>query len=195
MENIYESRFLSDNELLYNITNSKQLATDAQLCNDEMIDLDKIFAALTPGRQKVAIAAVELYKRMQARKEKRLNIRCSRDIYNIMMTLLNDLPNEEFWVLSLNNNMKMLKKTRLSFGGIDQTCVDIRLVMRELILVGAVAFVVVHNHPSGYLKPSEQDKRITEALLNAGKAMNIKLTDHVIIGGDGYYSFSDEGII
>lgn len=192
---MYESRFLSDSELVYNMTNSRQLAVNLELCNEEMIDLERMFESLTPGRRKVAVAAVELYKRMQTKKNNVKSVKSSSDIYNIMAPLVADLPNEEFWVLGLSSSMKLLNKTRLSVGGINLTCVDIRLTIRELLLSRSVTFAVVHNHPSGACRPSPEDINLTERLKNAGKTMDIKLLDHVIITNGKFYSFSDEGLI
>ena len=112
-----------------------------------------------------------------------------------MYPFLWDLPNEELWVLALNNASRVIKKVRVSVGGITQTAADVRLIMRILVEVSATQFVVVHNHPSGNKQPSRDDKHITERLKKAGEVFDIRLIDHVIIAGDTYYSFSDEGIL
>ncbi|WP_289201177.1 JAB domain-containing protein, partial [Phocaeicola sartorii] len=98
-------------------------------------------------------------------------------------------------VLALSRSSKVISKQRISVGAIDQTCVDIRLIMRVLIETGAVQFVAVHNHPSGNICPSMEDKKITERMNNAAALFNIRILDHVIITNDGYYSFNDEGLI
>ena len=98
-------------------------------------------------------------------------------------------------MIALNNASRVIKKVRVSVGGISQTAADVRLIMRILVEASATQFVVVHNHPSGNRQPSRDDKNITERLKKAGELFDIRLMDHVIIAGETYYSFSDEGIL
>lgn len=196
METLFDSacRYMSDSELIYEITNNKKIVTETEQQSGEY-DLNGLFSSLTPGRKKVATAAIELYKRLQSRYNGQDAIRCSQDINALMYPFLWDLPNEELWVLALNNASRVIKKVRVSVGGITQTAADVRLIMRILVEVSATQFVVVHNHPSGNKQPSRDDKHITERLKKAGEVFDIRLIDHVIIVGDTYYSFSDEGIL
>lgn len=196
METLFDSacRYMSDSELIYEITNNKRIVTETEQ-NSGQYDLNGLFSSLTPERKKVATAAVELYKRLQSRYNGQGVIRCSLDINALMQPFLWDLPNEELWVLALNNASRLIKKVRLSVGGINETSVDMRLIMRILVEVSATQFVVVHNHPSGNKQPSGSDKQVTEKLKKAGELFDIRLIDHVIIAGDAYYSFSDEGTI
>lgn len=193
METLFDNacRYMSDSELIYEITNSKKLVAETEQ-NSGQYDLNGLFSSLTPGRKKVATAAVELYKRLQSRYNGLDVIRCSQDINALMQPFLWDLPNEELWILALNAS-HLIKKVRVSVGGISQTAADVRLIMRILVEVSATQFVVVHNHPSGNNQPSGNDKQVTEKLIQAGKAFDIRLIDHVIIAGDTYYSFADEG--
>ena len=196
METLFDSacRYMSDSELIYEITNNKKIVTETEQQSGEY-DLNGLFSSLTPGRKKVATAAIELYRRLQSRDNGQDAIRCSQDINALMYPFLWDLPNEELWVLALNNASRVIKKVRVSVGGITQTAADVRLIMRILVEVSATQFVVVHNHPSGNKQPSRDDKNITERLKKAGEVFDIRLIDHVIIAGDTYYSFSDEGIL
>ena len=196
MDTLFDSpcRYMSDSELLYEISNNRQIVSDIERSN-EVIDLEKLFSSLTPGRRRVAVAAVELYKRQQSQQVERREIFGSADIYKLMGPLIGDLPNEEFWVISLNQSAKLIKKVRISVGGITQTSADIRLIMRVLIDTGATQFAAVHNHPSGNIRPSNEDKRLTEQLKKAAGLLNIRMIDHVIITNGGYYSFGDEGLI
>lgn len=196
MDTLFDSpcRYMSDSELLYEISNNRQIVSDIERSN-EVIDLEKLFSSLTPGRRRVAVAAVEIYKRQQSQQVERREIFGSADIYKLMGPLIGDLPNEEFWVISLNQSAKLIKKVRISVGGITQTSVDIRLIMRVLIDTGATQFAAVHNHPSGNIRPSNEDKRLTEQLKKAAGLLNIRMIDHVIITNGGYYSFGDEGLI
>ena len=196
MDTLFDSpcRYMSDSELLYEISNNRQIVSDIERSN-EVIDLEKLFSSLTPGRRRVAVAAVEIYKRQQSQQVERRQILRSEDIYELMGPLIGDLPNEEFWVISLNQSAKLIKKVRISVGGITQTLADIRLIMRVLIDTGATQFAAVHNHPSGNIRPSNEDKKLTEQLKKAAGLLNIRMIDHVIITNGGYYSFGDEGLI
>lgn len=189
-----DCRYMSDRELIYEITNNRQIVSDIERNNGE-IDLDKLFASLTPGRKKVAIAAVEMYKRQQSLQVERRLILSSKDIYELMQPLIGALRNEEFWVVAINNASRIIKKVQVSVGGIDQTSADVRLIMRVLIDTGASQFAAVHNHPSGNQKPSNDDRKLTEQLKKAAGIFNIRMMDHVIITDGVYYSFCDEGMI
>lgn len=189
-----DCRYMSDSELIYEISNNRQIVSDIER-SDEGIDLDRLFASLTPGRKKVAVAAVEMYKRIQSQQVERKQIRMSQDIYGVMRPVIGNLKNEEFWVIAINQAGRILKKVRISVGGIDQTSADIRLIMRVLIDSGATQFAAVHNHPSGNSRPSNEDKRLTEQLKKAAGLFNITMIDHVIITNGEYYSFGDEGLI
>lgn len=189
-----DCRYMSDSELIYEISNNRQIVSDVERSHGE-IDIDRLFAFLTPGRKKVAVAAVEMYKRQQSQQVERRLIRMSKDVYDLMQPLIGDLRNEEFWVVAINNASRVIKKVQVSVGGIDQTSADVRLIMQVLINTGASQFAAVHNHPSGNSRPSNEDKRLTEQLKKAAALFNIRMMDHVIITNDGYYSFCDEGMI
>lgn len=192
-----EYRNLSDREVLYNITNND---TSAQryyemMTRDEIVSLDELFTELTPGRKKVAMAAVELYKRVNAKKSLSSKMMMSKDIYNCMHPLLCDLQHEEFWLIACSNSLSVIKKIRISSGGIDGTFVDVRLLLKHLLMNNATSFAVVHNHPSGNDHPSSSDRQLTEKIISSAKIMNLRLIDHVIVCRDSYYSFTDEGLI
>lgn len=189
-----DCRYMSDSELIYEISNNRQIVSDIER-SDEGIDLDRLFASLTPGRKKVAVAAVEMYKRIQSQQVERKQIRMSQDIYGVMRPVIGNLKNEEFWVIAINQAGRILKKVRISVGGIDQTSADIRLIMRVLIDSGATQFAAVHNHPSGNSRPSNEDNKITQQMKKAAEIFNIRMIDHIIITNEGYYSFCDEGMI
>ena len=127
---------------------------------------------------------------MQAERQQ---VRSSTDIYNLFHPLLCDLPTEEFWVLLLNQATKVIDKVRISRGGIDQTTADVRTILREALLKRATQIALVHNHPSGNTRPSNEDIRLTQAVQRAATTMNIHLIDHLVITDGGYYSFNDEG--
>ena len=112
-----------------------------------------------------------------------------------MCPVLCDIEHEEFWIILLNNSNKILKRIKIGQGGITSTTVDIRLVMKSAIEYFATSIIISHNHPSGKLEPSNQDINLTNKIKNAGKILNIRLLDHLIIGINSYYSFADNSII
>jgi DNA repair protein RadC len=141
-------------------------------------------------------AAMELGRRRRGEEalEKR-KIASSLSVYNLMQPILGELPHEEFWIIYLNNSNKVILKSQLSKGGITGTLVDVRLVMKTALENGAISLILVHNHPSGTLKPSEADKKLTQKLKLAGENLDIDILDHLIITESSYYSFADEGIL
>lgn len=142
------------------------------------------------------VAGLELGRRRRAGEGLVLNkITSSKSVFEIMQPILGDLNHEEFWVLFLNNSNKVLTKQQLSKGGITGTLVDVRLLMKKALGIGATALIACHNHPSGTLKISEADKQITNKIKAAGISLDIKLLDHLIITEQDYTSFADEGIL
>jgi DNA repair protein RadC len=142
------------------------------------------------------ITALELGKRRQlANFAINPKITGSKDVYDIMQPLLGSLLHEEFWVLYLNNANKVLSKTQLSKGGITATLVDVRLLFKKAIEISAVAIIICHNHPSGKIEPSSQDKVLTKKIKEGGVSLDIKLLDHLIITEKSYFSFADNGKI
>ncbi|WP_010255026.1 JAB domain-containing protein [Myroides injenensis] len=102
---------------------------------------------------------------------------------------------EQFKVLMLSNNNKVLGVLEASTGGITGTIVDLRIIFSALLKANATAFIIVHNHPSGKLTPSDADRQITRKIKEASKILDITLLDHLIITQESYYSFADEGIL
>ncbi len=142
-----------------------------------------IMAAMELGRRRRAEEAVQLDK-----------ITSSKMIFELMQPIIGELPHEEFWVLYLNNSNKVLSKLQQGKGGITGTLIDVRLVFKTALELGATAIILCHNHPSGGLIPSDADKQITKKLKAAGQNMDIQVLDHVIVTENGYFSFSDAEI-
>lgn len=141
-------------------------------------------------------AALELGRRRKLEDAKQLTkITSSRDVFELMHPYLGELPHEEFWILYLNNSNKVLQKNQLSKGGITGTLVDVRLVLKTALEVGAVSLILVHNHPSGTLKPSQSDKDLTLKLKRASEHLDIRVLDHLIITETNYFSFADDNML
>ncbi len=141
-------------------------------------------------------AAAEIGRRRALEKTNGINqIVTAEDVYMMMHPLMQDLTHEEFWILLLNNSARVLKKVRLSSGGLTQTAVDIRMILKEALMVDATNIIACHNHPSGSLRPSGDDINLTNKIKAAATTMNIHLLDHVIVTDGQYYSFADNGKI
>ena len=140
------------------------------------------------------LAACELGKRRQSGKpEERPDLGTATLIYNYMHPQLQDLDVEEFWLLLMNQNHRLIKQIRISHGGITETAVDIRVIIREAVLVNATMLAICHNHPSGSLRPSPMDNDLTTSIQRACQLMRIKFLDHVIITDGAYYSYRETG--
>jgi DNA repair protein RadC len=122
-------------------------------------------------------------------------ITSSLDAYKVLKNTYTDLGHEEFWVLLLDNSNKVINKHQISKGGITSTVVDSRLIFKKAIITGAVGMILSHNHPSGTLKPSRMDIKLTEKIKKASEIMDIKLLDHLIVTEKSYFSFADEQLI
>jgi len=119
----------------------------------------------------------------------------SRDAFELLRPELMDLPNEEFWVLLLNRANRVTRKKRISEGGLSGTVADPRIIFKLALEELACSIIVAHNHPSGNLIASQSDIELTRRLKEAGKVMEIQVLDHIIIAGNKYFSFADEGMM
>ena len=143
-----------------------------------------IVSALELGRRRKETAATAKTK-----------ITCSTDIYNFIRPQLQDLPHEEFWVILLNRANVVMKKLPVSTGGVAGTVADPKIIFKQAIEHLASAIVLVHNHPSGNLKPSSADTTLTKKMKEAGSFLDLPILDHLIFADTGYYSFADEGVL
>lgn len=159
-------------------------------------DLVKGFKGIGPAKAISICAALELGKRRKSEEiAVKKKITSSNDAYGVFYPILSDLNHEETWALLLDRSHKVISSMQVSRGGISQTVVDIRLILREAIHHYASSIVLGHNHPSGSCSPSPQDTVITKKLKEAAQWMDIALLDHIIVCGETYYSFADEGVI
>lgn len=138
------------------------------------------------------LAACELGKRRQMESpEERPDLGTATRIYNHMRPIMQDLDVEEFWVLLMNQHYRLIKKVRISHGGITETSVDVRIIIKEAVLANATVLAICHNHPSGNLVPSNADNDLTKTVRKACELMNIHFLDHVIITDGAYYSYHE----
>lgn len=170
-------------------------------CNNNLNTLGKLtirdlclYNGVGPAKAITILAACELGKRRQMDKpEERPDLGTATKIYNHMHPVLQDCDVEEFWLLLMNQNHRLIKKVRISHGGITETAVDIRIIMREAVLANATILAVCHNHPSGNLRPSTHDNDLTVQIQRACKLMRIHFMDHVILTDGSYFSYQETG--
>ena len=161
--------------------------TIKELCN---------YKGVGPAKAITILAACELGKRRQLEKaEERLDLGSAVAIYEHMHPLMQDLDVEEAWVLLMNRNFKLIKKVRISHGGIIETAVDVRVIMKHAIMNNATVIALCHNHPSNNPRPSGDDDRLTKRMKEACQLMRIFFLDHLIITDGRYYSYHEEGKI
>jgi len=141
-------------------------------------------------------AALELGLRRRERGVKeRSRIASSAEAYEEVRPLLADLSVEEFWMLALDRGLRILDRFRVSTGGMHGTVADPKVIFKEALDRRASAIILCHNHPSGQLRPSEEDIRLTRKLVEGGRLIEIAVQDHLIITSAGYYSFADNGMM
>ncbi|EJW97076.1 DNA repair protein RadC [gut metagenome] len=154
------------------------------------------YKGIGPAKAVTILAAAELGRRRKEEpREERKTVVRSHDVYEYFYPLMCDLPTEECWVLLLNQALKVIDRVKIGTGGLTSTAVDVRCILREALLRRAVALMLCHNHPSGSLRPSKEDDRLTQQLAQSAQLMNIRLLDHVILTDGAYYSYADEGKI
>ncbi|TDS60199.1 JAB domain-containing protein [Myroides indicus] len=162
------------------------------------------------------VAALELGQRRRMREVTvSQKITCSKDVFEMMQPRVGELSHEEFWVILLSNanrvrkivksrdmlieerfnSQKVIDTLNISKGGMTGTVLDLRILFKLALEYQATAVILVHNHPSGKLKPSHADIQLTKKVVEAGKIMDIVILDHFIITEFDYFSFADNGLI
>ena len=157
---------------------------------------DEILATEGVGTQTACkiLAAVELgRRRLMATPELHPDMSTATRIYNYMLPKMQDLATEEFHILLINQNFRLIKSERISQGGITEVSADIRIMIREAVLNNATIMAVCHNHPSGSTRPSRVDDTLTQSVKQACEVMRIHFLDHVIVTDGAYYSYHEQG--
>ena len=154
------------------------------------------FKGIGEAKAITIISALELSRRRRSERALiKKKIDSSRSVFELMQPIIGELFHEEFWVIYLNSSNKVLMKSFLSKGGITSTSVDLRLILKSALQIGAVGLVLAHNHPSGALRPSGADKNITKKIKQAAEILDIKVVDHLIITENSYFSFADKRLL
>lgn len=145
------------------------------------------------ARANAILASFEMSKRITMATPESEDLGSARAIYDFMHPKMQWLEYEEFWILLMNQNLKLIKPVRISHGGLTETAVDIRVIMKEALLNNATVLAACHNHPSGNSRPSRQDDNITERMRKACDTMRIHFLDHIIVTNGNYYSYEESG--
>lgn len=204
-------RALSDAELLAILIRSgttKESALDVakRLMAKAGNDLHRLGAMTVPdftvvrgiGEAKAIsiVAALELGRRRRERDSSdRPSVTSSAVAHELIRPKLADLPHEEFWLLLLDRGNRLLEATSVSRGGLHGTVADPKVIFKEALDKRASCLVLCHNHPSGQLRPSEEDIRLTRKLVEGARLLDIQVQDHLIVTSAGYYSFADNGMM
>lgn len=152
------------------------------------------YNGIGPAKAVTIQAAMELGKRlMREVKGPRTHLLSSADAYGYFRTHIMDIQYEECHLLLLDVKNQIMGHHLISRGGISESTVDVRLILRHALVAGAPGIMLAHNHPSGNPLPSRQDDDLTQRVRQACKAVSLRLLDHIIIGDDTYYSYADEG--
>jgi len=172
--------------------------TDYNLSDLSRLSVHKLMKFRGIGKVKALtiIAALELGRRQRNQNVMEASkLNNSKSVFDLMQPLIGDLDHEEFWVLLLNNANKLKYKWQLSVGGITATLVDVRLIYKKALEMGATSIILCHNHPSGNLKPSQSDIMLTKKIIKGANLLDVKILDHVIVTEKSCYSFADEGCL
>ncbi len=180
---------LSQARQLMNIADGS-LSNLAKLSMDEM----QVVQGIGDCKALAVLAAIELGKRRAVeRMPTKPELGSSLAIYNYMLPQMADLKVEQAHAIFMNQNFRLIKSVKLSQGGITETSVDIRILMREAVMSGATIMAFVHNHPSGNTQPSKADDMLTQQIAKASQIMRIFFMDHVIVTDGSFYSYHDKG--
>lgn len=180
---------LSQARQLMNIADGS-LSNLAKLSIDEM----QVVQGIGDCKALAVLAAIELGKRRALeRMPTKPDLGSSLAIYNYMLPQMADLKVEQAHAIFMNQNFRLIKSVKLSEGGITETSVDIRILMREAVMSGATIMAFVHNHPSGNTQPSKADDMLTQQIAKASQIMRIFFMDHVIVADGSFYSYHDKG--
>ena len=167
-----------------------------ELSKKDVVQLTKQFKGIGQAKAVTLIATLEIARRRyEAKTNFRPKVTDSLSAFEIFFKDLCDLNHEEFWVLYINASGFLIAKQRICEGGITQTSVDVKRIMQTAVANRSVALVLGHNHPSGNVRPSSNDIMLTQKIQTAAKLLDLRIFDHIILSGNDYYSFRDDGVL
>jgi DNA repair protein RadC len=169
--------------------------------HDNLLELSKLgindlkrFKGIGEAKAVTLIAALELGKRRRSSEAlERKKITSSRDAFEFFISLIGDHTYETFYILLLNRANNVIRAVQISEGGISGTVADPKKIFKIALENNSSSIILCHNHPSGNIKPSDADIRLTKKLKSGGELLDIPVLDHLIVGEERYFSFADEG--
>lgn len=188
-----EFTYMCNEDIIRTITGVKTNKLETTLTDMANMDIEELTKIKGIGEvtAKKILAAFELGRRMLQENVYRTCLDCSPAIYNYLRPTMSHLDHEETRLLVINNNFELLKDVCLSVGGLTETVVDVRQIMKHAVLANGTIIVLAHNHPSNNRQPSKNDDKITAQVKKACDVMRIYLLDHLIITDECYYSYRD----
>lgn len=202
------AKALTDAELLAIIIGSGFAQTNAVMlmknvlkaCGNNLNQLGKMqlnnltqFKGIGTAKAVSIMAACELGRRRAcAQVLEKQQLESAQDIYNFIHPKIGEDYVESGWAIYLNNAYGLIKAVEISKGGITETSVDVRIVVKEALLCNATVVAFCHNHPSNNVCPSNADDKLTKQLKEACSVMRLFFLDHIIVGDKKYYSYRDE---
>lgn len=145
------------------------------------------------------VSEIMVTYKTNVKKSERYKFACSKDVYEMVIKEIYDPGNieyvESFYILLLNRASEVLGYKQISIGGVNGTVVDAKIVFGTALKCNASSMILIHNHPSGSLYPSQPDKHLTKKMVSGGKILDVLVLDHLIVTSEGYYSFADEGVM
>ena len=167
-----------------------------ELSKKDVTQLTKQFKGIGPAKAITLVATLEIARRRyEAKVATRPKITDSRSAFEVLFKDLCDLNHEEFWVLYADASGRLVAKQRICEGGITRTSVDMKKIMQTAVANRATGLVLGHNHPSGNVTPSNNDILLTQKIQTAARLLDLRVMDHIILSGNDYYSFGDDGIL
>jgi DNA repair protein RadC len=173
-----------------------QTGNDLSLLSKKSWEELKRFRGVGQAKAAALVAAFELGRRRQSsERPTQHRMTTSKMVFEQMQPYFTDMLHEEFHVLLLNRGNEVIRFIQVSVGGTSGTVVDGKIIFKKAIDHGAQAIILMHNHPSGNLKPSDKDIYVTEQLVRFGGYIDLPVLDHIIFSENGYFSFADNGLI
>lgn len=167
----------------------------ARLGKASIQDLSR-FKGIGEAKALAIMAALELgLRRKESPEDEVTHVTTSGDVYRYMHHTFANLNHEEFWILLLNRSNRIIGKFLISKGGQAGTVADPKIIFKTALENNAASIVLTHNHPSGSLKPSESDDKLTRDMVTSGNLLTLQVVDHVIFANNRYYSYRDEDLI
>src|SRR5690554_2706217 len=152
----------------------------------------------TTSKKQFEVAEIQLSYKTKVKPSQRPKITSSKEAYEILLESWDEEKVEfveQFKIVLMNRGNRVLGIYEVSTGGVSATVVDPKLIFAAAIKTAASSIILAHNHPSGQLKPSQADIKLTKKLTEGGQLLDIPVLDHIIVTSEGYPSFADEGLL